>query len=64
MTEEDRFVEEFGKSFFDGGEAEAQYVYKKLVATGWITEVLSLPCTKNMIDQARKAGVETVVVDI
>lgn len=38
LTDEERFIEEFGKDhkFFDGGEAEAQYVFRKLVATGWI----------------------------
>lgn len=33
---EDNFCNEM-KTFFDGGEAEAQYVFKHLLATGWIT---------------------------
>lgn len=35
-TEED-FIKRYGNyNFFDGGDAEAQYVYKRLKADGWI----------------------------
>lgn len=36
MTEDD-FVEQYGGyKFFDGGDAEAYYVYSRLKADGWI----------------------------
>lgn len=35
-TEED-FLKQYGNyKFFDGGDAEAQYVYRRLKADGWI----------------------------
>jgi hypothetical protein len=37
MSEEDLFIEQYGNyKFFDGGDAEAQYVYLRLKADGWI----------------------------
>lgn len=37
MSEEDRFIEQYGNyNFFDGGDAEAQYVYRRLKADCWI----------------------------
>lgn len=36
---EDRFIEQYGGyRFFDGGDAEAQYVYRRLEKDGWIDE--------------------------
>jgi hypothetical protein len=35
MTQEEEFIEDM-KLYFDGGEAEAQYIYNKLKLKGWI----------------------------
>ena len=34
---EERFIEQYGNyKFFEGGDAEAQYVYQRLRKDGWI----------------------------
>lgn len=34
---EDLFIDQYGGyKFFDGGDAEAQYVFRRLEADGWI----------------------------
>lgn len=36
MDEEDFIKQYGGYKFFDGGDGEAQYVYRRLKADGWI----------------------------